>query len=220
MFLSKPCCRGGTAACGSRRLRPCRPARPPPLPPHPEALRPLRPPSSPHPALPTPSVSPETQVSSHIPLVPAFLPSQTGMPGAPLATTSPPTHEPASSDLGGRWRLLATGARASGSAWPAGGGLTCRRTFCSSLLDHMSDRSSRAASAALGEVLRRQEVHVLWVHALGGLWGDSRSGPPPSHPQLRVSETQGTHPEEHRTGAALGIRLVTPPRAPASWRCP
>lgn len=46
--------------------------------------------------------------------------------------------------------------------------LTCLRTPCSSLLDHMSDRRRRAASAALGEVLGRQEVH-LWDETWGGM---------------------------------------------------
>ena len=35
--------------------------------------------------------------------------------------------------------------------WMLVDALTCLRTLCSSLLAHMSDRSSRAASAALGE---------------------------------------------------------------------
>lgn len=55
--------------------------------------------------------------------------------------------------------------------------LTCLRTPCSSLLDHMSDRRRRAASAALGEALGRREVH-LW----GETWGGMRMStllPPP-----------------------------------------
>lgn len=86
--------------------------------------------------------------------------------------------------------------------------LTCLRTLCSSLQDHMSDRRSRAASAALGEALGRWEVHS-WGETLGGV----RTGPsflPSSPPGLGdVWKPQGD------PWAGLSTQWARPPTPPS-----
>lgn len=104
--------------------------------------RALRPPASPSlprppaqasgtpPRFPLPSTAPSLEVCSELDHAP--------WPTCPPASPAQPWAERGS-----------RGAR---------GGLTCLRMACSSLLDHRSDRRSRAASAALGEELGGGQV--------------------------------------------------------------